>query len=108
MLIANKISNAHQVVTIAANLDVDAWTALHQYTPLARSLNGKNFPRLDPSIRQVHLVGELDENVPTRITRPVAEKQGNSKVEVVPGYEHQCCWPKDWASRLASYLSKTD
>ena len=45
-LIANDLTAVDVLVTIAANLDVDAWIKQHGYSPLSRSINAGNFPRL--------------------------------------------------------------
>ena len=105
MLIANHLSDVDVVVTIAANLNVDAWVGHHQFTPLADSLNADNFPLLSQNIRQVHFVGGQDTNVPAEITRSVASRQHNAQVIEIGDYSHGCCWPNDWASRLQSVLS---
>ncbi len=101
MLIAKRLNQkVDQVITVAANLDVDQWIALHQFSPLATSLNAENFPVLSPQLSQVHFVGTEDKNVPGKITKAIASLQPNASVIEIKGYSHECCWPKDWASRL--------
>ena len=41
MLIAERLENVTAVVTIAANLDTDAWTEHHKYLPMSQSLKDK-------------------------------------------------------------------
>ena len=103
-LIANDLTAVDVLVTIAANLDVDAWIKQHGYSPLSRSINAGNFPRLPSKIKQFHFVGESDQNVPSAITKSVAVNQVNARVIEVPGYSHECCWPKTWASALAELV----
>lgn len=108
MLIAHQLTQVNTIITIAANLDVDAWLARHQFSPLARSLNANNFPLLSDKIRQWHFVGGQDKNVPAEITRLVAGRQPGAKLIVEHGYGHECCWPEDWASRLATVFSDAE
>lgn len=106
MLIAKELGETIDgVITIAANLDVDRWLALHQFSPLATNLNAENFPLLQSTIRQVHFVGSEDKNVPAEITRAVASRQSNARVVEIEGYSHECCWPKEWASRLRQVIT---
>ena len=101
MLIGKELDEKiSQVITIAANLDVDRWTELHGFSPLATSFNIENFPRLSERIKQTHFVGSEDLNVPADITQSVVLRQSNAKVIRIEGYSHECCWPNDWASRL--------
>ncbi|MGR8947429.1 MAG: alpha/beta fold hydrolase [Gammaproteobacteria bacterium] len=103
-LIASEMEQAKVLITIAANLDVDAWIEKHSYSPLSRSLNRFNFPQLPPDVRQIHFVGGEDQNVPPWITKAVAEKQLNARVVEEGAYSHECCWPDTWASTLAKIL----
>ena len=99
-LIASQLAQVDTLVTVAANLNVDAWSELHGYTPLARSLNEKNFPKIPDKVKQYHFVGMQDSNVPPSITRSVASLQRNVRVIEQAGYTHECCWPENWASTL--------
>jgi hypothetical protein len=42
VLLAARLGGVQRIVTIAGNLDVDAWTTYHGYTPLEGSLNPVN------------------------------------------------------------------
>ena len=104
-LIASELEDADVLITIAANLNVDLWSELHGYTPLARSLNEHNFPSLPKQLRQIHFVGSEDSNVPRPILQSIVDKQSNAKIIERVGYTHECCWPKDWASTLVKVLN---
>ena len=62
-LMAARIPETTRVVTIAANLDIDEWTRIHDYSRLAGSLNPALAPALTPAIEQLHFVGGRDTNV---------------------------------------------
>lgn len=96
MLIAPRIDRVERVVTLAANLDVGAWTAHHGHSPLARSLDPALAPALPARIAQRHLFGADDENVPAERMRHVAERQASAEVVVVEGFDHACCWAAAW------------
>lgn len=102
MLIAPRVPAVDRVVTVAANLDVDAWAAHHGFTPLGGSLNPAALPPLPAHIAQLHLFGADDANVPAALMRPVADRQPNTRVRVVPDYDHGCCWMQDWPALLAT------
>lgn len=87
MLLAPRFEETTAVITIAANLDVDAWTSLHRYLPLHESLNPMELPPLPPRIRQMHLAGGKDDNVPPRLI---------ANAIVFPHFDHHCCWVREW------------
>jgi hypothetical protein len=104
-LMAAHVPTATAVITVASNLDVAAWTALHQFSPLTGSLDPATQPPLPPSIRQVHMVGGRDTNVPPAITRPVALRQPQAKIVEIPEFDHVCCWLDRWPALLRDALA---
>jgi hypothetical protein len=100
MLMAPRVKDTSAVVTLAANLDVDAWTKLHGYSPLFDSMNPAVEPPLSSRIRQVHMVGGRDRNVPARITVAGLTHQRNAQIVRFPDYDHHCCWDTVWRSIL--------
>jgi hypothetical protein len=99
MLLAPRVPQAAAVVTVASNLDTDAWTAHHRYLRLAGSLNPAAQAPLPPNVYQRHYVGDRDRVVPPK-TLPVGSLEG-ATVVLVPGFDHVCCWPRLWPSILA-------
>jgi pimeloyl-ACP methyl ester carboxylesterase len=100
MLIAERLAQVAAVMTVAGNLDVSAWTALHGYETLTGSLDPGARAPLPARITQIHLVGADDRNVPPRLTRAMAARQQRGQVVVVPDYDHVCCWVEAWPSLL--------
>ena len=100
MLLAERLEATRSVVTIAANLDIDAWTDLHGYSPLADSLNPARRPPLPPFIHQFHLAGGRDERVPAQIIESVADLQPGSELLLYPEFDHTCCWLEIWPEVL--------
>ncbi|MBL8271196.1 alpha/beta fold hydrolase [Steroidobacter sp.] len=95
VLIAERLDNVTSVVTIAANLDTDAWTAHHHYLPLSQSLN----PALSDkkhSWPELHLRGANDTIVPPATTAKYFERHPQARQRTVAGFDHVCCWVRDW------------
>jgi dienelactone hydrolase len=101
VLIAPLVPSACAVVTIAADLDVDAWTRWHRYLPLSGSLNPATQAPLNPRIPQWHLVGDRDSNVPPEINRRYLEQQPDDHVWHFATFDHACCWVEQWPDILA-------
>lgn len=102
MLMAARTENVQAVVTIAANLDTDAWADYHGYSRLNGSLNPAAQPPLDARVRQIHLAGGRDNRVPAHLAQLAAVRQPNTEILTVPGFDHICCWELAWPSILAA------
>ena len=102
MLLAEAVPDTRQVVTIAANLDIDAWADHHHYTRLQDSLNPSQ--RLDNTkqLQQYHLFGLEDKTVPAYITQQLASGNKNKAATFMAfrEYDHRCCWVKAWPELL--------
>lgn len=99
VLLAARVSETAAVVTVAANLDIDAWAASRHARPLAGSLNPARQPALPAGIVQRHFAGARDEVVPPEVTRKGLRP--GVPLTVVPEYDHRCCWEEMWPSMLA-------
>lgn len=100
MLLAERFSETGGVVTLAGNLDPDAWASHHGYSPLVGSLNPARRAPLGPHIKQLHLVGRHDEVVPPPLVRRVVTAHPSAYVMVLEGFNHRCCWEKVWPAVL--------
>ncbi|MEO7207619.1 MAG: hypothetical protein ABI356_04950 [Steroidobacteraceae bacterium] len=101
VLIAPLVPSTCAVVTIAADLDVDAWTRWHHFLPLKGSLNPATQPSLDPHIAQWHLVGDRDTNVPPEISARYLDRVSNDQIWHFSTFDHNCCWAEQWPGILA-------
>jgi pimeloyl-ACP methyl ester carboxylesterase len=97
-LLAPRFDATTDLITVAANLDTDAWTDLHAYSRLAGSLNPARQPVLPERIRQRHYVGGKDRVVPKEVfaRAPIDP----ASLIVIPSYDHVCCWETLWATLL--------
>ncbi|MBL8379805.1 MAG: alpha/beta hydrolase [Burkholderiales bacterium] len=99
VLVASRRSDVSCLVTVAAPLDIDAWTVAKQVTPLYGSLNPTNFP-LPTSVRQTHFRGVQDQVVPLHTISRYLAQAPHSQVVDVPRYGHDCCWAGNWSELL--------
>lgn len=99
-LMAAQLPETTAAVTIAANLDIDAWARLHGYSLLAGSLDPAVSPPLPPAIVQRHYVGGRDSNVPPSIVRSFARRHPEAAVIEIAGFDHVCCWIEQWPRLL--------
>lgn len=95
VLIAERLTNVSTVITIAANLDIDAWTRHHGYLPLEQSLNPAASTRTH-AWRELHFQGARDEEVPPATTSAYFERFPSAQREVIDEYDHACCWTQAW------------
>ncbi|MDG2334397.1 MAG: hypothetical protein P8Q97_09265 [Myxococcota bacterium] len=101
MLMAERVPETRAVITLAGNLDTEAWAEHHDYFPLALSLNPADRPPLHAAIVQIHLVGERDERVPPFLTGQVIAQQKGAKTLSFADFDHTCCWASAWPDVLA-------
>jgi pimeloyl-ACP methyl ester carboxylesterase len=94
MLLAARVPETTGVITVAANLDVQAWTAQQRSSPLTGSLDPARQSRLAARVYQRHYAGGRDRTVPVEV-------MGGARLVVVPEYDHRCCWTALWPSILA-------
>ena len=98
VLLAPRFAESAGLVTVAANLDIDAWADLHGYPRLIGSLNPANQPSLPDRMYQRHYVGARDRVVPKEIVGRGPINPGT--VIVIPSYDHTCCWAQIWPAIL--------
>lgn len=100
MLMAPRVPDTAGLLTLAGNLDIEAWTRLHEYTPLHGSMNPAGLDPLPARIRQLHVIGGKDRQVPPRITESGLARQDRAEVARFPAQGHHCCWKDFWPAIL--------
>lgn len=103
MLMAARRDDVVTVVTLAGNLNVAAWTAHHNYSPLVDSLDPASQAPLPKSIKQIHYLGAKDHTILYSMLAPVAVLQHNARVVIMKRQDHSCCWHNKWANLLGSF-----
>lgn len=104
VLLANRLSEAVGVISVAANLDVRAWAAEHRFSPLNGSLN----PASDTDLSVPHLAlhGSMDSNVTPASLLEFQRTHPLSHMQFIDGYDHVCCWERDWSALLPRALAE--
>ena len=95
VLIAERLDNVAAVITVGANLDIDAWTRQHGYLPLTGSLNPAS-STAEHRWPETHLYGVRDENVPPAATDAYFQRFSSAKRQIVEANDHVCCWVEQW------------
>lgn len=99
VFLARCLPNVVGVVTLAGNLDTDAWTDLHGYSRLAGSENPVHGAKLPPRVKQLHLAGRDDRIVPPALILTAVSSLGG-QVQVLPATTHQGGWRSHWPGTL--------
>jgi hypothetical protein len=99
VLLAGRVAESAAVVTVAGNLDIDAWADRRGAPHLAGSLNPALQPPLSAAIVQHHYAGGRDDIVPVEVTR--RGLNAGVGLTVIPDYDHRCCWEQLWPAILA-------
>jgi len=102
-LIAERLPAVNGLVTLAANLDIEAWARLHAYTPLSMSLNPAARAALPPGIAQWHYVGSADRNVPPAQISAALAHQPFARLRVLAGVGHVEGWVDAWPGLLLEF-----
>jgi alpha-beta hydrolase superfamily lysophospholipase len=101
MLLAERIHQTRKVVTLAGNLDTEAWTAQQGYSPLTGSLNPTDRPELPSSIKQVHFIGAEDRTISPEPARKLHVANPRVKLIEVEGVRHESGWDGYFCQLLA-------
>ncbi len=96
MLLSTRIKELSHIFTINANIDINAWTEKHQYTPLYDSLNPIDYLHQTKELPQTHLIGLKDQNVPNQSWVYKLKSGQNTKILRYPDFSHSCCWSEVW------------
>jgi len=100
MLMAARRDDVIAIVTLAGNLDIQAWTSHHGYTALTGSLNPIDDDPLASTTLQLHYLGEQDEKITSAMLQPAIARQQNVNLTLVPDIDHGCCWRRLWPGIL--------
>lgn len=100
MLLATRPINVKAVVTVAGNLDTEAWIRQHHYSDLTGSLNPALMAELDKHIIQLHFQGGDDQNIPPALASRFAARQPRACFKVYPELDHRNGWEEKWPEIL--------
>ena len=100
VLMAPHVMNLRAVITIAGNLDVQAWTRYHGYLPLTGSLDPLREPALPEQVMELHLTGGRDREIPPALLTPYLAAHPHAQHWRYPRFDHYCCWADTWPELL--------
>lgn len=98
-LLAARRDDVDLLVTVAAPLAVAEWVAWHSASPLKGSLDPAKLGENIRLPRSLHFVGGKDDIVPAAIVQSFIRRKSGG-MEVVPDFDHECCWVRDWDKLL--------
>ena len=111
-LLESEVDGVIGVITVAANLDVDAWARHHGYDSLDGSINPMTQPR-SGDIPHLQYIGVDDDVVPPVTAEEYARSHAGVELIERPGFGHVCCWERVWpeilrdaSDRFAGALAK--
>ncbi len=87
------------LITIAGNLDHQAWTNKQQLRPLQNSLNPADYADKLQNIKQTHFVGGKDGITGEFVARAYSKRfvsDLSNSIVVMPDFDHVCCWQMYW------------
>jgi len=102
LLAAERIPVQTTVITVASNLDIDAWTDYHGFLPLTESLNPVTQLNSNNSYK-VHLIGNSDQLVPVSTLKRYIAAHPEASYQYFDNFGHNCCWLKNWTKIIADY-----
>lgn len=106
VLLAARVPRVKSVITLAANLDIDAWAGLHGYEPLSGSLNPQLEGPLPAGIVQFHASGGRDKNIVPEFVENFSRTQPGAGFRLYPRQSHACCWEEVWPEILSGLSRK--
>jgi pimeloyl-ACP methyl ester carboxylesterase len=103
VLVAAQRGDVAGLVTVAAPLDLSAWTAHHGVSGLARSRDPADVIAAVAGIPQAHLAGTRDAIVPPAIVRRFTDRlpMGSDERLILVDADHRCCWVERWRTLRA-------
>jgi pimeloyl-ACP methyl ester carboxylesterase len=96
VLLAEQLPQVVGLVSIAGNLDPDAWTQQHHYLPLTTSINPALQAPLTPALPQWYLIGGRDVNVTDGMASRYLRRVPPASIWRFEDFDHACCWARAW------------
>ena len=96
-------SDVESLVTVAAPLDINAWTNYHHISSIDNSFDLTKEQMGDTHTCMLHLHGEKDAIVPPTVIETYRRNniRKNVRFITVTEYHHSCCWVRNWPNFLA-------
>jgi len=98
-LLAARRDDVRSLRTVAGNIDIDAFSDLHNVSKMYLSLNPASVAYKIKDLPQIHFIGKKDKVVPYSIFKSYDNKSGVSgcmDYKIVPDVNHQEGWGAVW------------
>ncbi len=105
-LLAARRDDITRLITVAGNLDHQAWTSHHKISPLTGSFNPADYRLKLTKVKQIHFVGSDDKIMPPFLARDFIAglpNSANAKVIAIPNQSHGCCWESIWTELMIKH-----
>lgn len=103
-LLSSKRTDIKQLITIAGNLDINAWVKYHQITPLYDSLNPADYADSSlQNIPQMHFIGAKDNVMPFEIFQAYQQRFHNSTL-IQYRVCDECTHTQNWLENASKVL----
>lgn len=106
-LLAAQRHDVARLTTLAAPLDLIAWTTLHRVSAMPQALNPADLRPQLAAVDQLHLAGADDKVVPAALVRNFvagfsehSRAAGKVRFRQISGVDHQCCWAQLWPALI--------
>lgn len=99
LLVAAQRNDITQIITVAGNLDPQAWAKEMKLQPLTGSLDTRTTIKETSRIPQVDFVGDKDRVVPAALTEKFAAQYpigAQPRIIHKSDFGHACCWAEHW------------
>ncbi|SNS92080.1 MULTISPECIES: alpha/beta hydrolase [unclassified Azospirillum] len=103
-LIAARRVDVDGLVTVAAPLDLKAWTSHHNISSLTASIDPATAVAALRGLRQLHVAGTEDATVPANFVVDFARRVGAPAL-VLQGLDHNGQWSKQWPEIWQAFLN---
>jgi dienelactone hydrolase len=107
VLLATQRADVVRIVTVAGNLDTQAWTQWHGLGELTGSINPADLVMRVTHIPQWHFVGGKDNNITPALVQGYASRfPAASPVHVwmEDDFSHGCCWAERWTDLWGTHI----
>ena len=104
-LSAIKCNDVQQLITVAGNIDTDAWVKYHALTPMEGSLNPADKARELSKIPQIHFIGLKDAVIPPEIFESYL-KHFSNRENIKSVVCKECTHNSGWSEKLERLLNE--
>lgn len=99
-MVAGRRQDVDALVTVAGNLDTQAWVQHHGLSPLIGSMNPLDHAYKLKGVVQFHFLGGKDSVIPGSLVKNFTRGLSDSSLIHLSNqadFDHACCWAQNWS-----------